>query len=843
MSTPTVISIPSRTTGRALSIGFPAVDSNFPNCRYWRQVAGLLLLFVAPVAFSAPGFIAGSKVTRGNVLAEISVQFACGVEYIDHFPTQRGETVRIQLASTAICSGVSPLVARSREQLRPLQADLVGLQEIIYDGNTVGNQTLTLVFDEAVGFDVVHTGTSNIMVIRLHFDEPAIAVQPQSGATGVRVQKTPDPKPAYVVNLSSSRKAHAESDMPTLELEPGLELFESEVVLAGVTWYRLRLGYFMSSAEAQAELANLHDRFPTAWVDHAPRSVTADSASLPTDDRPDLSTYATNTALASIGLDRIDELMADARTAMVATEYSRAVQIYTKVLRAPNHDRHPQAQEFLALAREKNGQMAHARAEYQRYLALYPDSEGASRVSQRLATLLAVDRKSTVSAGPVVAQSGKQRTSASDWRVQTFFSQYYRRDVNQMNDAEEVVSQSALYSDINLDARRRGERFDFSSRLSAGYRNDFLGEGVGSGNQLRISYAYADLADAATGLRGRIGRQSRNTGGVLGRFDGLNFGYQASDRILVNAVVGRPVNSAVDGVDSERSFYGTSINYGPILENLELGMFYIEQDIEGVQDRQAVGTEFRYFGPNQSFWGLIDYDTSFKEVGSAYLQGSWRFESRLTLHGSLDRRRSPFLSTGNALIGQPVATFAELLVLMTEEEIRQLSLDRTSIATTYTIGLSHSLTPRLQINADANQTKVDATPASGGVAATPQSTYRYYSTNLTASSLLMEGDVSIVGLRYSTSDTTNVMSLTLDTRLPIGRTWRINPRIRVDRRQMLSDSSYEWIYTPGLRMQFRKSQKFRLELEIGKRFSQRDSAVVNLDRESYFINLGYQAFF
>ena len=303
------------------------------------------------------------------------------------------------------------------------------------------------------------------------------------------------------------------------------------------------------------------------------------------------------------------------------------------------------------------------------------------------------------------------------------------------------------------------------------------------------------------------------------------------------------MNSAADGVDSERSFYGTSINYGPILENLELGMFYIEQDIEGVQDRQAVGTEFRYFGPNQSFWGLIDYDTSFKEVGSAYLQGSWRFESRLTLHGSLDRRRSPFLSTGNALIGQPVSTFAELLVLMTEDEIRQLSLDRTSIATTYTLGLSHSLSPRFQINADANQTNVDATPASGGVAATPQSTYRYYSTNLTASSLLMEGDVSIVGLRYSTSDTTNVMSLTLDTRIPIGRTWRINPRIRVDRRQMLSDSSYEWIYTPGLRMQFRKSQKFRLELEIGKRFSQRDSAVVNLDRESYFINLGYQAFF
>jgi len=819
------------------------VISRLPGSKRWRQMAGLILLFVAPVALSAPGFIAGSKITRGNVLAEVTVHFACGIEYIDHFPTQRGDTIRVQLQSTTICNGVSPLVARSREQLRPLQADLVGLQEIIYDGNTVGNQTLTLIFDESVGFDVVHTGTSNVMTIRLHFDEPAIPVQAKSGATGVRVQKTPDPEPAYVVNLSSSRRAHAESDMPTLELAPGIELFESEVVLAGVTWYRLRLGYFRNTAEAQVELANLQDRFPTAWIDHAPRSVTADSASLPTDDRPELSTYATNTALASIGLDKIDLLMSDARKAMVAREYSRAVQIYTKVLRAPNHDRHREAQEFLALAREKNGQMAHARAEYQRYLALYPDSEGATRVSQRLAALLAVERKPADSATSSTMRARNSAQRQSDWRIQTFFSQYYRRDVNQLNDAEEIVSQSALYSDINLDARRRGERFDFSSRLSAGYRNDFLDEDVGSGNQLRVSYAYADLADAATGLRGRIGRQSRNTGGVLGRFDGFNFGYQASDRILVNAVVGKPVNSAADGVDSERSFYGTSINYGPIIENLELGMFYIQQDIEGVRDRQAIGTEFRYFGPNQSFWGLIDYDTSFKEVGSAYLQGSWRFESRLTLHGSLDRRRSPFLSTGNALIGQPVATFAELLVLMTEEEIRQLSLDRTSIATTYTLGLSHSLTPRLQINADANQTSVDATPASGGVAGTPQSTYRYYFANVTASSLFMEGDVSIVGLRYSTSDTTKVTSLTLDTRIPLGRTWRINPRIRVDRRQMLSDSSYEWIYTPGLRMQLRKSQKFRLQLEVGKRFSERDSGIVNLDRESYFINLGYQAFF
>jgi hypothetical protein len=44
-------------------------------------------------------------------------------------------------------------------------------------------------------------------------------------------------------------------------------------------------------------------------------------------------------------------------------------------------------------------------------------------------------------------------------------------------------------------------------------------------------------------------------------------------------------------------------------------------------------------------------------------------------------------------------------------------------------------------------------------------------------------------------------------------------------------------------VQYRRSQKFRIEFEAGKQFSQQDLVGVDLDRESYFINLGYQAFF
>ena len=47
-----------------------------------------------------------------------------------------------------------------------------------------------------------------------------------------------------------------------------------------------------------------------------------------------------------------------------------------------------EAQEYLGLARERNGQLAHAKAEYRIYLAKYPEGEDAQRVRQRLDALV-----------------------------------------------------------------------------------------------------------------------------------------------------------------------------------------------------------------------------------------------------------------------------------------------------------------------------------------------------------------------------------------------------------------------------------------------------------------------
>jgi len=58
-------------------------------------------------------------------------------------------------------------------------------------------------------------------------------------------------------------------------------------------------------------------------------------------------------------------------------------------------------QELLGLARERSGQLAHAKAEYEEYLRRYPSGEAAERITRRLATLRAASLSARTA--PVVA--------------------------------------------------------------------------------------------------------------------------------------------------------------------------------------------------------------------------------------------------------------------------------------------------------------------------------------------------------------------------------------------------------------------------------------------------------
>ena len=124
------------------------------------------------------------------------------------------------------------------------------------------------------------------------------------------------------------------------------------------------------------------------------------------------------------------------------------------------------------------------------------------------------------------------------------------------------------------------------------------------------------------------------------------------------------------GPTTDRNFYALSADFGTFAGGWDLSLYGISQDYFGLTDRQAVGTEVRYFRQGLTFVGLADYDIHYQELNNLLLLGTIALPARWTMSVNLDHRKSPSLAARNAMIGQPVTSFDELFGLFSIERDR-----------------------------------------------------------------------------------------------------------------------------------------------------------------------------
>jgi hypothetical protein len=533
----------------------------------------------------------------------------------------------------------------------------------------------------------------------------------------------------------------------------------------------------------------------------------------------------------------LEQQWTEARTAFDSGDHATAIRLLTRLVEYPEHPRRAEAQELLGLARERSGQLAHAKAEYEEYLRRYPEGAAAGRVSQRLAALTTLDSRPRVEA--VATQEG-----GMDWTAFGGFSQEYRYDSTSLDDGTvsvDLASQSLMITDGDLTLRGTGERFTVLARVNAGYLYDMSPDGPG--NETRVGYAYADLADRELGLSGRLGRQSTHSGGVLGTFDGLNLGWRPGEGLRLNLVGGSLVESTYDSLSTDRQFVSLSANWSGWIEGLEIGPFVIDQTYEGVSDRRAVGTDLRWFGPGRTLVGLFDYDVDYAAVNMAMLLGTFELPGNWTLTGSVDHRKSPFLTTRNALVGQPVQSLDALIAQLGEAGVRALAEDRTADVETVSLGVSHPIGTRLQWIADLAATRISDLPASGGVAAVPGTgTELSIGGQLIANSLLRAGDVSILGFRWFEGDIARTLSLSLGSRFPVWGHLRAGPRLRFDHRESGIDGTTQEVLSPALRVDW-YSGHTTIEFEAGGEWASRDLPINEEKTDRYWFSLAYRVGF
>ncbi len=791
-------------------------------------VAGLLLAGqAAPAAAQATvsRLVEVIDASAADRNVEVLVQFACGARYAGHTPPQAGKAVSVRLRLGTDC-GQAP-AGRWPSERPQITGNSNLLKAAWLDETLPGEVAVTLAFDKPQTFVLVPTADGRGIRVRV------LDALPGRKAS-IKVSEPTEPLAGYAINLDSAREPISPEVLDAAARTLGLPTYASSIELQGTTWYRLRAGPIALRRDAERLLLLAQKSYPRAWlaINDEATTTTADEAPVPPASGP-----SGPTDPPMLDLER-RAVLDQARGALAARDYPRAVELLTKLTRQPEYAGRAQAQELLGLARERAGQLAHAKAEYSEYLRRYPDGDAAARIRARLRSLNAAGRK-----GRGGTRDGEDGEDAG-WLLAGGASQMYRFERVSLTAADSSIkfdSQNILFTDGDFQARLHGERYDMLARVAAGYGKDLLPDGPG--DQTRVSAAFFELNDRELGVAARLGRQSRNSGGLLGTFDGLNAAWQASKWLSLSTTIGFPVESTHDAPSTDRRFIGVAAGFGPFDDSWDLSAFAVAQQYSGEMDRRAIGMEARYFVPGRTLVGLVDYDVAYGTLNSAILMGSIQLPARWTFGFNADHRHSPVLTTRNALIGQPVQTMEELLGMYSSAEIQQLAEDRTPLSDVFSVSLARPVSERLQLSFDVYASKTAATPASGGVAATPEGPLdKTFQLQLMANGLAWPDDVFVFAARYQDNEAQTLQSLGVWTRLPLGSTWRIGPRLRVDRRETHNDLGTEMIYVPSLRVDYQRGAAW-LEFECGAELGQRQIPTESERSKRFYAGLGYRIAF
>jgi hypothetical protein len=323
-------------------------------------------------------------------------------------------------------------------------------------------------------------------------------------------------------------------------------------------------------------------------------------------------------------------------------------------------------------------------------------------------------------------------------------------------------------------------------------------------------------------------------------------GHQLSDQFRLNLVTGYPVfSSTISEIDTDRYFYGLNTDLNTFDDAWNFNVFFIEQRNNSILDRRAVGGEARFFEANRSFFTLVDYDISYDDLNTFLFLGHWTIESGRTYNLTLDYRNSPILTTTNAIQGQQVEALEDLLAKGISEELaRQLAQDRTATSKSLTFGVVQPISEKLQMTGDITISEFTDTPASPSapvpVDATEGTgtTFSYF-VQAIGYDLIRQGDIGILGLRFTDARTSDDIALTINTRYPFTDNFRINPRLQTSYRQNDDDTS-QWLIRPSVRLDYRGTRRFRTEFELGGEWSSRELTDQTSDTKGFFFTLGYR---
>ncbi len=762
---------------------------------------------------------------------DITLQFNCSLRYAGHAPTSEGPELRLRLRPDRDCGlGIPPTATDVPSEIPPVSGPRGIIASALLESSLGGEVTLTLTWAKAESFVLAQGASPRGMRIRL--------IRRPAEKARILVSDRGDTASNFAVNLESQHEPFDPDAVRAATERLQVPTFVSEVESGAEKWYRLRAGPFDQRSVAESVLRAAAKDYPRAWLAVGDDSVTTDpNAAVAEPPLPPVEPLGADAALDPA---ERKSLFDEARKNMRARNFTQAVQLLTKLQRQPEFPQRAEVQEMLGLARERSGEVAQAKAEYEEYLRRYPKGAAADRIRTRLRILRAAEA--------TTRQGGLDGSFAEDrsWKVSGGVSQLFRRDsfgTNLNGPLFATVVENAVFTDTDLFAHKDGERFAMTFRTNAGYEKSLLPKDTpGVDDHVRVTTAFFDLTDKVSGARASVGRQTTSDDGIFGTFDGARVAYPVTPSWSVRATAGDPVEDSGNGVDTQNKFQALALAYAPELSHWDTSVFVNREQFDGIRNRQAVGAELHYFVPSRSLVSYIDYDTAFHSINAIVLLGTVQLPDRWQLTLDLERRNAPILTTENALIGQSVS-LPQLQQSFTMQQIFGLAEDRTPVLSSYIVSALKQMGERFQLILDVFSTEETATPASGGVEAFPGTAGRdlSYQVQILGSSLLRAGDFNQWVLRYDQTPTADTLGWQYIARFPLFGAWRIGPRLSVQRTASNTGVT-RFLYVPYAHLDYQRNGRI-LEVEAGAELGHNPVELQIGNTTRLFVSVGYRVSF
>ncbi|NCF38266.1 MAG: hypothetical protein GWP56_18140, partial [Gammaproteobacteria bacterium] len=443
----------------------------------------------------------------------------------------------------------------------------------------------------ALPVDALAVGYEFVAVENL-FVNPPQAMQAQPGA----------------IVITSSRQRFESLPGNTRRALQDYFVYQTRVRVNGTIYFRLVVGNYRNAIDAEAVLNKLKPTFANAWVyirtEAERQGLDAFLKNVGDEERVEPDTIVPETA---------ELLLARARQQFIDQDYTRVITTTDRILNQGSLDQVRAALELAGTARERQGKYAQAISLYETLLDTDPPPEEKARIASRLEGIR------TMSLDPKARLPGADREAdENNWILRGALQQYYRNDViDRPRESSEEVNE-VLVTDVDLQIQRRREADTLSFEIDAGLVADLLEDQSDN----RISSASVSYARDEFRVIG--GRQHRTVTGVLGRFDGFTYADLSHSGYQTSYFLGTLAQSPYEGIESDNPLIGANLDFDPY-EWLDVNLYLINQEVSGLTDRQAIGSEFQLRSDLGFVYGIIDYDVFYEDLNNLTFITNYRY--------------------------------------------------------------------------------------------------------------------------------------------------------------------------------------------------------------------------